>query len=420
MLDQLWNLATEALSQNQFLSGGAILAGAGIALAYLRRLPSLLYAWGSRRVITRVDILDRDEAFTWVVQWLAKHPYKNRCRLWTVKTSNSKNTGDSVPYKSQDETTSQKKKDIILSPAPGPHFFFYKKRLVVLRRHRQEGGDLKGGTLGIQERFDLTIFTRKASIVRDLLQDARDAANPDDKSTIRIYRSDWSTWVLVRKQTIRPMGSVILDDGVATEILDDVKDFKEAQPWYQERGIPYRRGYLLYGSPGNGKSSLVTALASELGMGICSLSLSSAGLNDQGLISLFSEIPPGCLVLIEDIDCAFDKREQEDYITFSGLLNALDGIVATEGRIVFMTTNYRDKLDEALIRPGRCDVEVKFNNATETQGERLFAKFFPESSELGKDFGVACGGGEYSMAHLQGVLIKHKDNPKLALTSVQK
>jgi len=417
MLDQFWNLAAEALSQNQFLSGGAILAGAGIALAYLRRLPALLYAWGSRRVITRVDILDRDEAFTWVVQWLAQHPYKNRCRLWTVKTSNS---SDAIRHESQGGGSTEKKKDIILSPAPGPHFFFYKKRLVILRRHRQEGGDLKGGTLGIQERFDLTIFTRKASVVRDLLKEARDTANPDDKSTIRIYRSDWSTWVLVRKQSIRSMASVILEDGMASKMLEDIEAFKKAQPWYQERGIPYRRGYLLYGSPGNGKSSLVTALASELGMGICFLSLSSSGLNDQGLVSLFSEIPPGCLVLIEDIDCAFDKREQEDYITFSGLLNALDGIVATEGRIVFMTTNYREKLDEALIRPGRCDVEMEFTNATETQGERLFAKFFPGSDDLGKDFGTVCAGGEYSMAHLQGVLIKHKDNPELALTSVKK
>jgi chaperone BCS1 len=85
-----------------------------------------------------------------------------------------------------------------------------------------------------------------------------------------------------------------------------------------------------------------------------------------------------------------------------------------------MTTNHREKLDDALIRPGRCDVDMKFTDATETQGERLFAKFFPDHESLGKDFGRACGGGGYSMAHLQGVLIKHKDNPGLALTSVQK
>ena len=416
MLESFWNLATEALSQNQFLSGGAILAGAGIALAYLRRLPPLLYAWGSRRVITRVDILDRDEAFEWIVQWLAKHPYKNRCRLWTVKTSNAGNTNEV-----QQSTVGEKKKtEIILSPAPGPHFFFYKKRLVVLRRHRQEGGDLKGGGLGIQERFDLTIFTRQAGIVRSLLQEARAAANPEDSSTIRIYRSDWSTWVLVRKQVVRPISSVILDDDSSLAVLEDMKEFGNAQDWYQERGVPYRRGYLLYGSPGNGKSSLVMALASELGRGVCSLSLSSSGLNDQALISLFSEVPPGCIILIEDVDCAFDKREQEDYITFSGLLNALDGIVATEGRVVFMTTNHPEKLDTALIRPGRCDVEMEFTNATESQGERLFTKFFPNTEGLSKDFGRACAGGDYSMAHLQGVLIKNKNTPELALTSIQK
>lgn len=61
----------------------------------------------------------------------------------------------------------------------------------------------------------------------------------------------------------RPLDSVVLDEGLADAILSDVKDFIDDPQWYTDRGIPYRRGYLLYGPPGCGKSSFITALAGK-------------------------------------------------------------------------------------------------------------------------------------------------------------
>lgn len=68
-------------------------------------------------------------------------------------------------------------------------------------------------------------------------------------------------------------------------------------------------------------------------------------------------------------------------VTFSGLLNALDGVRSQEGRILMMTTNHREKLDPALLRPGRADVHVELNNASEKQMKGLFRKFFPDSTD---------------------------------------
>ena len=67
-------------------------------------------------------------------------------------------------------------------------------------------------------------------------------------------------------------------------------------------------------------------------------------------------------------------------VTFSGLLNALDGVRSQEGRILMMTTNHREKLDPALLRPGRADVHVQLNYASESQMKGLFKKFFPDST----------------------------------------
>jgi chaperone BCS1 len=77
-------------------------------------------------------------------------------------------------------------------------------------------------------------------------------------------------------------------------------------------GIPYRRGYLLYGPPGSGKSSFIQALAGELGYNICLLNLSERGLTDDRLNHLLSNTPERSILLLEDIDAAFNQRAQSD------------------------------------------------------------------------------------------------------------
>ncbi len=408
-MDSIWTFLTDQLAQNQFLSGGALLAAFGLGFAYLRNIPHQVFNWLRRRFVLRVDILDRDEAFSWMVAWLAQHPYKKRCRLLSVKTSNSKFfSGEQTVTPEGDKD----QKKVILSPAPGAHFFFYKRRLVILRRSRQEGGDLAGGLLGVQEKFDLTIISRNVALVNELIRDAQDVANPINKSVITIYRAEWDNWTFARTQPIRKLDTVILANNYKQILLEDLKEFRSSEDWYTKHGVPYRRGYLLHGQPGNGKSSVVAALASELHLNVCVLTLSAKGMNDENLIRLCSEAPANSLILIEDIDCTVTTRDklEDNVITFSGLLNALDGIAATEGRIMFMTTNHRDKLDPALIRPGRCDLDMEFNDATPGQAESLFLHFYPELPDHAKVFGLQGAGS--SMAHLQGLLIQGKNNPK--------
>ena len=120
----------------------------------------------------------------------------------------------------------------------------------------------------------------------------------------------------------------------------------------------------MHGPPGCGKSSFVAALAGELGYDICILNLSDAGLTDDRLAHALSTTPPTSLVLLEDVDAAFVHRDPKDrrssHVTFSGLLNALDGVAAGEERILFMTTNREAPLQHARTsaraqRRTRCD-----------------------------------------------------------------
>ncbi|GIY00965.1 mitochondrial chaperone BCS1 [Caerostris darwini] len=199
-------------------------------------------------------------------------------------------------------------------------------------------------------------------------------------------------------------------------------------------GIPYRRGYLLYGPPGCGKSSFITALAGELEYSICILNLSERGLTDDRLQHLMSVAPQQSIILLEDIDAAFVKREESsatkvayeglNRVTFSGLLNMLDGVVSAEARILFMTTNYLERLDAALIRPGRVDVKEYIGHATDYQLKLMYKRFYPEAATLSNatDFvnEIKKLDRPVSMAEVQGLFMFYKNDPKGIIENADK
>jgi chaperone BCS1 len=254
------------------------------------------------------------------------------------------------------------------------------------------------------------------------------------------FNNDWNH---VASRSKRPLDSIILDDGIRDFLLEDARDFIKSRQWYADRGaslillsmllhlthssgIPFRRGYLLYGAPGSGKTSIIHSLAGELGLDIYIISLSKTGLDDNNLNSLISSLPEHCIAIMEDIDAAFthgltrdktgtqleDPRNRDlqqhgrhsseddfdDYrqqgrgrnqsqtkdtrVTLSGLLNALDGVSAQEGRLLFATTNRYHSLDPALIRPGRMDIHIEFRLASHYQARELYKRFyFPDAPD---------------------------------------
>lgn len=236
-----------------------------------------------------------------------------------------------------------------------------------------------------------------------------------DKDKVIIYELHrwYNGWTKVQKKTPRTLESVILDKNNAQRLCDDIVKFQESEKWYTDRGIPYRRGYLLYGPPGTGKTSFTTAVASALKLNICYLNLSSGRLNDDSLNNVLSHAPPNSIILLEDVDAIFKQREQVQegrgqQVSFSGLLNALDGVRSQEGRILFMTTNHKEKLDPALLRPGRCDVHLELCNATYPMIKGLFLKFFPGQEEKADQLASMLPEKKISMAKLQGHFLKNR------------
>jgi chaperone BCS1 len=150
-------------------------------------------------------------------------------------------------------------------------------------------------------------------------------------------------------------------------------------------------------------------------MAICVMNLSNKFLTDDSLPLLLNSAPEPSIILIEDVDHAFNDFSR---ITFSGLLNAIDGVAAQEGRILFLTTNHIEKLDPALIRPGRVDVQEEITFATPKQMEDMYSRFFPNNQELSLIFAQSVPNCTVSMAKLQGYLFSRRDNPQAALSDI--
>jgi len=177
--------------------------------------------------------------------------------------------------------------------------------------------------------------------------------------------------------------------------VDELKErldlFINHPDWYMERGIPHSLGILLHGVPGAGKTSTIKAIAKDTHRHIFNLSLRPYTSQRQLTNLFFNEtvviyghdgnkqtlkIPLSRRVyVIEDIDCLTDvvmdrnlvgnaAAKDGDAVTLSFLLNLLDGVLETPGRILIITSNFPDKLDRALVRPGRIDVTIEFSNAS--------------------------------------------------------
>ncbi|KAM0325738.1 hypothetical protein ACHAQA_007038 [Verticillium albo-atrum] len=377
-------LNLNALFDNPLFAGGIGLASIGAVAAFGRK--GVLVAAGAarRRLLVNVEISKQDPAYPWVLAWLSQpRPQPGfvasritRIHNLSVQTTTAGARGGALSGGGPGPA------HFFLQPGYGRHVIKHKHAYIAVNREKHNTANMNTGEP--HEVVQLTALWAHRHIFEDVFAEAHMLAAKAQEGKTIVYSArgmDWAPLGDPRKK--RPLASVVLDDGVKEGIVGDVKDFLTRQQWYVDRGIPYRRGYLLFGPPGSGKSSFIQALAGELDFSVAMVNLSEMGMTDDKLAFLLTKLPKRSILLLEDADAAFVNRRQRDTdgyngatVTFSGLLNALDGLAAGEERIAFLTTNHIDRLDPALIRPGRVDMMMRIGEASRHQASQMWDRFY--------------------------------------------
>lgn len=425
-------LPLDALFENPVFAGGFGLASLGAAAAFARKGSIVIIGAARRRLLVNVEISKQDPAYPWILAWLSQ-PRPNAgfivSRLTRIHNLSVSTAASRGPPGASGPTNAS----FFLQPGYGRHIVKHGGAFIAVNREKHSTANMNTGEP--HEIVQLTTLWAYRHVFEEVFREAHSMAAKANEGKTTVYSArgmDWAPLGDARKK--RPLASVILDEGVKENIVDDVKDFLARHQWYTDRGIPYRRGYLLFGPPGSGKSSFIQALAGELDFSVAMVNLSEMGMTDDKLAFLLTKLPKRSLLLLEDADAAFVNRRQRDSdgysggtVTFSGLLNALDGLAAGEERIAFLTTNHIDRLDPALIRPGRVDMMLRIGEATRYQAARMWDRFYGDTDtdhsgrqrflgrleELGL-FGVNPDGGSSnrhtSTAAIQGLFLFNKND----------
>ncbi|KAJ2913356.1 hypothetical protein MD484_g7058, partial [Candolleomyces efflorescens] len=383
-----------------------------------------------------------DYPYDWLMHWLAKQPAWGRSREFDITTrSVGRNTiaqtssGDIEEDEEEDDgglVHGRRRRKVQFMPSVDTtHTIYYRGHWLRITRTKRYPDYGHGASLKI------SVVARNNDVLKKLVLEAKREYEKDSEHRVHIFIADTtrSYWRFNGSRQKRPMSSIVLEPGVKEMLVADCRDFLNSEEWYvllphthplfprdhevcanggidsallclegrrliSLPGIPFRRGYLLHGVPGSGKTSLIHSLAGELGLDIYVVSLSAKGMSDNTLSALMSNVPSRCILLLEDLDAAFTRGVSRDAnstgaptvkdekaaaaeandgstLSLSGLLNSLDGVAAAEGRLLFATTNHIERLDPALSRPGRMDVWINFTNATKWQAEGIFKCFFP-------------------------------------------
>ncbi|KKK25799.1 hypothetical protein AOCH_005704 [Aspergillus ochraceoroseus] len=500
-----------------YLVTAAVLGAAGRYVFYQVR--ELL----EEHCVSTAEIRREDEVYSYLMFWLSQQPFTNHTTHFVAGT---KISGTSSYYDSEDDdgwgesdeydeegnvivdfdeywakaVARDKHKRLRFTPSEGTHYFWFNGRPLAFIRQKDENNSSNYYSARVSERLFVSCIGRDPTILKELLLEAQRTYVARDNNSTVIYRGQksggYTEWGRCMARAPRALSTVVLDPAQKQSFIDDIKEYlhPRTRRWYSNRGIPYRRGYLLHGPPGTGKTSLCFAASGLLGLQLYLLNLSSKSLDEDELMALFQELPRRCIVLLEDVDCAGMSHKRSDEpgadseekkaatagdssssgsppsssssssssgettsvlekvgVSLSGLLNVIDGVAACEGRILVMTTNHPEKLDPALIRPGRVDMSIAFGYSTSDDIKELFsaiystlegdlrasrtngasktlrfvadkkARFSQEQvCAWALEFAAVVPAGEFTPAEIQGYLLNHKTDPERAISAAGK
>lgn len=399
-----WNEIIEyiktQLSTNQFFSAAAFASVLTAVLMSLKGVPKSIWDRIVRITTYKATVYQTEGLYYHLTQWFNEN---HKTKVRNVEFSSGPPRGEEFPTVDSDST------DLTETPVDDYFYKWVGWRLIRIsygKEKLENASSLKSAYL--KNYTFRGIFASKA--IRNLMEKINDEYSKKAKSQ-HVYQSEHHYFQRISKVGGKKISEVILKEETKSKIIKDIEEWRSSKSEYLRKGIPYKRGHCYYGPPGTGKTTIVKALAKEYGFNIYNLNLKKT--EDDDLLYLLRDIEPGSILLFEDIDSTFDKRKRigTKGVTFSGFLNALDGIVELNGVLVIITTNHVEKMDPALLRAGRMDLKIEIGYSSEKEISDYLSRFYGEKIEIFTK-------GLLPMVDVQNICLENKLNSEEAVKTI--
>jgi len=374
-MNELFAAYTELLKTNPLVASILPLYVAGVATFFFRNVPIKIWTTIKNQSTTTLNMLSTgagsaDMQYFSFLEWFVKRGFMRWSRSLAVESAYSKDADGKV------------------LPGNGIHYFIWKGRLCWLQKSRVEQG---GTQWQITHSITVGMIGRNQQLLQDMVDEFRWKPS---KERGHLFTADLAaaSWSTQHKISPRRLETIVLNAGIMEGLVDRIQWFLDNRDWYETRGLPYRLVILLEGPPGTGKTSLLRALTTHFKRNLCPLNLATA--SEEKLPYLLRNAPAESFIIMEDFDAcpAVLKAEAQTKADNpaaqmaeifgrsgkSALLQALDGVDVLDGQVIFLTTNYIERIEPAVIRDERVNEQVHLGLLNDEAIHRYIGRVFPE------------------------------------------
>jgi adenylate kinase family enzyme len=329
----------------------------------------------------------------------------------TYHTQNNKDIKKFIAKTKKDE-----KHKCLIYPAYGKFEWVHNDDIFQIEFY--EEGESKACADNIEFLLRLYVFNESIEKIQSFLSHTfnyiADTEN-QDKEKVKLYVSKcnqycacWDIFDTVKVQSIE---NIFIDKKIKENIISSIDKFISSADKYVQFGRNHKLNILLSGIPGSGKTSLCKALAKKYGYSIYVVNFNKT-MTDEYLINLTSDVKDKSIILYEDIDVFYTERvSREVGVSFSCFINILDGTLCKgSGNINIITTNYPNKIDSALLRPGRIDKIITFDYPKKEEIKEAFKCLATEDDADFDTFYSQIKNNKFSMSAIIDYLFIHQDD----------